>query len=332
MSRAPFGRTRRGELVERITLSNDDLEVSILTFGAVLHDVRMPGVSHGLTLGSHQLAAYEGPMATYGALIGPVANRISGASVCIADRRHDLEPNFLGKHSLHSGPNGLQSRVFKVTHHFADRLDLEIELAGGECGLPGNRRIAICYRLEGAAVSFQVTAQTDAPTLMNLANHSYWNLDGTPTYAGHSLSIAADAYLTTDDELIPTGQIKPVDGTPFDFRAGRTLCASRDEFFDHNFCLSRTRGPVRPVAKLTGRSGISLNIETTEPGLQFYDGGTMDSRGFAGYKGAPYGPYSAVALETQLWPDAPANPDFPPIDLLPGKAYRAKTIYRFDRN
>lgn len=331
MTRTEFGKTRDGQTVEKITLSNDAISVSILTLGAIVQDVRLPGVDYGLTLGSDQVAAYEGPLISYGSLIGPVVNRISGARATLNGQDLNLEKNFLGKHTLHSGTNGTHTRIWTVADCTDDRLCLTLDLADGDCHLPANRRITVTYQLAGAAVSFRVQARCDAPTLMNLANHSYWNLDGTSNYAGHRLSIAADRYLPATDELIPTGQILPVARTAFDFRSGRVLAASDAEFYDHNFCVSDARRALTPVARLTGTSGISLGIETTEPGLQLYDGGTMNGGGYRGHLGAVYGPYHGLALETQLWPDAPANPDFPSIVLDPGTEYDALTRYSLQK-
>jgi aldose 1-epimerase len=166
-----------------------------------------------------------------------------------------------------------------------------------------------------------VLAATDVPTLFNAANHSYWNLDGTPTWEGHELTIHAEGYTPVDAALIPEGEAA-VAGTPYDFRAPRTPRPGEPPM-DHNFCTASARGPLREVMTLRGRSGVTLTIATTEPGLQVYDGS----------QGARPGAvlHEALALEAQSWPDAPANPSFPSILLKPGEVYRQVTEWRFSR-
>lgn len=329
MQRAPFGITKDGTAVERITLANDQLEVAFLTFGAVLHSVRLPGVPYSLTLGSEDLAAYEGPLVSYGSIMGPVVNRIEGARAVINGTECRFEANIPGGHTLHSGAAGTHNKVWTVLALGDDHLTLALDLPDGEGGFPGDRHVEVAYRLDGASLSLTISGQTSKPTLMSFANHSYWNLDGRHGYAGHRLRVAADRYLPTTDALIPSGQIAPVDGTLFDLRQGRVLAGDSSEFYDHNLCLSDARTALRDVAELTGTSGVNLTIATTEPGLQIYGGDTMGSGRFVGHLGQPYGAHDALALECQLWPNAPHNPAFPPIALNPGETYRQDTRFTF---
>jgi aldose 1-epimerase len=174
-----------------------------------------------------------------------------------------------------------------------------------------------------------LSATTDRPTFLNLANHSYWNLDATPTFKGHKLQVMANTYLPTTDAFIPTGAIAPVEGTPFDLRNARDVVPAHADGFDNNFCVSSERRDLTHVATLTGQTGIGLEMWTTEPGLQVYDARAQGSGAFAGLNGAPYQNYCGLALEAQMWPNAPNEPAFPSIEITPDAAYRQITQWRF---
>lgn len=322
-----FGTTSAGEPVEAIRLQAGELTAVVLTRGAVLQDVRLAGVPYSLTLGSDILAAYEGPMGYCGAIVGPVANRISGAAAVVGGRACRFEANERGN-LLHSGATGLHARNWAVAAATADDLTLACDLPDGLGGFPGNRRITARFRLAGQGLTLTLEATTDAPTLMNLANHSYWTLDGRADIAGHTLRLAADRYLPVDAALIPTGEARAVSGA-FDLRAGRALDLS--EGYDHNFCLADAPRPLAFAAELTGRTGVRLVLDTTEPGLQVYDGRGVKTAPFPGHAGQPYGAHAGIALEAQRWPDAPAQPGFPPITLDPGQTYRQVTRFSFGR-
>ena len=200
---------------------------------------------------------------------------------------------------------------------------LTCPLGEGEAGLPGERLITATFRVEApATLTLELTGTTDAPTLMNLANHSYWNLDGTADWSGHSLRIGADHYLPTDDDFVVTGEIATVAGTRLDLREGRTI-APRDPAIDHNFCLSDGAVDPRDVLWLTGQSGLSLTIATDRPGIQVYDGRHAVRPGRAAYEG--------LAIEAQDWPDAPSYAAFPTIRVTPDAPYRQHTRWRFTR-
>jgi aldose 1-epimerase len=187
--------------------------------------------------------------------------------------------------------------------------------------------------MEGALVC-RFEAETDAPTLCNLAQHSYFNLDdgGATDILDHSLEISADAYLPVDDELIPTGEVKPVAGTDFDFRTMRPIRRMRDGApvaYDHNFCLARERGPLRTIARAAGaRSGVTMEVRSTESGVQLYSGQKVNVP-VPGLQGIRYGASAGFCLEAQVWPDAANHPDFPSAVLRPGTPYRQVTEYRF---
>ena len=319
----PFGTTRDGHEVHALSLAAGELNVTLLTYGAIVQSVRLSGVPHDLTMGSDRIADYETAMPYNGALIGPVANRISGASAEIDGRRYRFEANQGGRHTLHCGSTGFQTRIWSVLDHGRAHATLGLHAPDGLGGFPGNREITARFELVApATLTLSLHATTDAPTLMNLANHSYWSLDGAPTWEGHSLGIAADHVLTCDDEVIPTGEIRPVAGTPFDFRRPVRLAPGAPAL-DHNFCLARARGPLREAARLTGASGLSMTLATTEPGLQIYDG-RLPVR-----PGSP--PYGALAIEAQGWPDAPNRPEFPSVLLTPEARYSQRTEWRFTR-
>ena len=316
-------------MTERIHLSHGDLSVTILPRGATLTDLRLSGVPHSLTLGAAEDAAYCGPMRWFGAIVGPVANRISGAQANIGGAPCHFPANE-GANTLHGGPTGTSGAIWRVAERDASSAWLTLDLPHGMDGFPGNRRLGAHFALSGrATLTLTLGAETDAATLINLANHSYWNLDGTATAAGHRLRVAADHYLPVDEDCLPTGDIAPVDGTHFDFRTPRLWRADGSEPIDHNLCLARARRALTPVAQLTGAKGIAMDIATTEPGLQIYDGRTIDSAEISGHQGAPYGPYAGIALEAQSWPDAPAHPVFPSIRLEPNETYEQVTAYSF---
>ncbi|MEL6523994.1 MAG: aldose epimerase family protein [Pseudomonadota bacterium] len=323
-----FGTAKTGEPVSRITISAGDLTASILTFGAILQDVRLDGVDYGLTLGADDLEAYEGPYNSFGSVIGPVANRISHARAVLDGKELTFEANMGGVHNLHSGAVGTRRKHWQVVDQSNAHVTLRTAAPDGEGGFPGNRTWTARYDISApASLTLTLTAATDAPTLMNTVNHSYWNLDGTANYNGHTLRLAADRYLPVNEVLLPTGDIMPVDDTLFDYRTAKPIVT--DSLLDHNFCLSDERRPIRPVAWLTGKSGLQMEMATTEPGLQVYGGDTIRNDGFPGHHGAPYGPYSGLALEAQFWPDAPHNPAFPSIRLDPGQDWCQVTRWSF---
>ena len=317
----PFGTAATGETVHAITISGGALTATVLTWGAILQDLRHARLDRSLTLGSDRLSDYEGDMVHHGALIGPVANRISTGRVRIGGMMYELERNQDGRIHLHSGSQATHRRLWQVEDHGPSHVTLSCALPDGICGLPGNRRITATWRVQDETLALDITGTTDATTLMNCANHSFWNMDGTPTWDGHTLWIAADHYLPTDADVCPTGEIAPVDGTAMDFRTARRIDPARDAF-DHNFCLSRAPSPLRDVLKLTGTSGVAMTVATDQSGLQLFDNRKAARPGRQFYEG--------LAIEAQAWPDAPNHPGFPDITVTPGAPYRQQTEFRFD--
>jgi len=327
----PFGKTPTGDTVQRITISNGVLSASILTLGVILQDVRLAGVSHSLTIGSPDLSAYLGPMNSCGAIVGPVANRIGGAAAVIDGKTCHFDPNQDGKHTLHGGAGATHTQIWTLADHSKTHAEFHLHLPDAAHGFPGNRSLTARYDIHDATLRLTLTATTDATTLLNLANHSYWRLDDAATFAGQTLQIAADQYLPTTPDNLPTGKIVPLDSTRFDFRQPRNLTAGTEGLIDHNFCLSQTRQPLRPIAWLRGTSGLCMEMASTEPGLQVFDGHNLNMPDYASNDGPPHQPYAGLALEAQFWPDASNNADFPNIILRAGQPWQQITSWMFSQ-
>jgi aldose 1-epimerase len=316
-----FGVTADGQAVQAIRLRAGGLAATLLTWGAVLQDLRLDGVARGLTLGSDRLADYQGGMRHHGSLIGPVVNRITGARAVIDGAEYRFAANQDGHICLHGGGQGLHLMVWALADHGPAHAVMTAALPHLAAGFPGNRRFTARWEvLPPATLRLELTAETDAPTLVNLANHSYWNLDGTSDFAGHSLRVAADRFLPATAAFTPLGPVVPVGGTPMDFRRGARLAPGAPPL-DTCFVLADTRGPLRDVLWLTGRSGVTMTLATTEPAVQVYDARNALRPG--------RGPYEGLAIEAQFWPDAPNHPQFPDITLRPGMAWRQVTEWRF---
>ena len=311
-----FGTTAAGTEVQKVTLTKGDLSASIITKGATLQSVRLAGVDHDLTLGSDNLADYEGKMRHNGCLVAPVVNRLSDARAPIGGKTHQFEPNQSGKHTLHFGANGTQHKVWDIAEVTDSSVTLTVTLPAGEGNMPGNRAVSATFAVTDHGLQLDVTATTDALTLFNVANHSYWNMDGAETWAGHQMQIAADRYLPVTADFCPTGEIADVTGTNFDLRQMREIIPGTDTY-DHNFCLRDVPMALRDVLWLKGKSGVTMTIATSEVGVQVYDG-----RGCA---------YAGLAIEPQNWPDAPNHAGFPSIELAPGQIYHHTTQWRFAR-
>jgi aldose 1-epimerase len=319
----PFGTTADGRTVHALRLSAGDVTATILTLGAALQDLRLAGAHYPLTLGSDRVADYQGQMRHHGTLIGPVVNRLSGAQAPINGQVHRFQANQDNRHTLHCGAAGTHLHLWDVADHGPTHATLTIALPDGMGGFPGNRRLTARFQVTApATLRMTVTATTDAATLINVANHSYWNLDGSEVWDGHTLQVHADRYLPTTPDFTPTGEIRAVAGTPMDFRTPRAITPGNPPF-DTNYCLADARGPLRDALTLTGRSGVSMTVATTEPGIQIYDGRNAIRPGRT--------PHEGLAIEAQFWPDAPNQAGFPPIDLHPGQPWEQVTEWRFGR-
>ncbi len=324
-----------GSPVEQVVISGGDLTATLLTWGAVLQDLRLAGHGPPLVLGFGEFADYPAHSPYFGATAGRYANRIAGGHFAIDDVQYQVDTNFLGKHMLHGGANGTAKRNWKIAGTRPESVTFTLVDGDGEMGFPGTCRLQVSYTLRApATLAIEMTATTDRPTLVNLAHHSYFNLDGSADIRDHELQIDAQSYLPVDDELIPTGQIRPVAGSDFDFRASRPIRCEVDGkqvIYDHNFCLSAGRVALRKVAQAASRkSGIAMTIATTEPGLQFY-GGHYVNTPVAGLTGSSYGACAGFCVEPQVWPDSPHHPAFPQAILRPGETYRQVSEFGFLR-
>jgi aldose 1-epimerase len=320
-----------GTDIARVSLVNGPLTAHVLTYGALLQDLRIQGHAPALVLGFDKFDPYLTHSPYFGATAGRCANRIRDGHLPLAGEQYQLDRNFIGKHHLHGGGAGVGKRVWTIETATTDKATLSIRLADGEMGYPGNMTATVTYQLlhEGV-LDITFSATTDKTTLCNLAHHSYFNLDGSATIANHLLRIDAEAFTPVDDELIPTGEVRSVAGHAFDFRNPKPIGpVSTGQIFDHNFCLSNQREALRPVARLESpASGIAMEIRATEPGLQVYDGARIDIP-MPGLDGRRMGAHAGIALEPQVWPDAVHHSNFPQAVLHPGETYRQHTQYAF---
>ena len=325
-----FGKGSAGEPVEAVTIRAGGLSAVLLTWGARLQDLRLAGTPWPLVLGAPTMAGYLGPMRNFGAVVGPVANRIAGASAVIAGERFHFDRNENGRTTLHGGAKGSHARNWRIAEAGDDHVTFTLDLPDGEEGFPGNRQLVAAYRVTAPdTLSLTLSATTDRATLLNLAPHPYWNLDGTADVAGHHLQVAASRYTPTDAALIPTGDVADVTGSRHDFRTGRDLDTTRD--LDVNLCLADAARDLTQAAVLEGAKGVRMVLSTTEPGLQLHDATRMDTAPQIGLTGQPYGPRAGIALEPQLWPDACHHPHFPSIMLEPGTRRDQVTRMAFAR-
>lgn len=318
------GQLPDGGEVRRVTLRDGRLSAEVLTLGAIVQDLRMTGVGHSLVVGCPDPADYLHAGRYVGAIVGRFANRIGGARFSLDGRDYRTDANFLGRHTLHGGSAGIELMLWQIEALAPDRVTLGVELPDGHMGFPGRLRIAAQIALADDALIFTLSARSDAPTPCSLAHHGYFDLDGSGDVRGHALRIAAEHYLPVDEDQIPTGEIAPVTGTDHDFRVSRRIGAAG---YDHNFCLSDTAQALRPVACLTGSTGLSMQVATTACGLQVYDGAHL--AGVPRLDGGCHGAHAGLALETQHWPDAPNRPEFPDAILRPGQVYTETTRYGF---
>ena len=341
-----FGRTADGREVEEYTLKNAaGMEVRFITFGGIIRSVRVPdrqGRFANVALGFENLAKYEAEHPYFGAITGRYANRIGGGKFNLDGVDYQLFKND-GGNSLHGGEFGFDKRLWA-----ASESDGAVELTylspNGEEGFPGNLDVTVRYGLDGDnGLLIDYAAETDAPTMVNLTNHSYFNLlgEGEGTICDHVLTLNADQYTPTDGMQIPTGEIAPVAGTPFDFRRAKTIGSGQRSAhsqiiaakgYDHNFVLNRdglAEGELVLAAQVyEPRSGRVMEVWTTEPGLQFYAGNFLDAT-LVGASGRLYRQSDGFALETQHFPDSPNKPHFPSTVLRPGERFESTTVYRF---
>lgn len=348
IERRAYGTTAAGEPVVEFTMkARDGIEARIISFGATLVRLRVPdrdGRPDHVVLGYPDLAGYETGDTYFGATVGRYANRIARARFDLEGETHRLSANE-GENHLHGGHLGFGKRVWRVADMGTDAAEgvlFSYTSPAGEEGYPGTVDVSVRYCLPAPdELRIDYLAVTDAATVVNPTHHSYLNLagEGSGTVDDHRLTIFAQRFTPVDRQLIPTGELAPVQGTPFDFRAPRPIGAAHASMhhqlriaggYDHNFVLDAPPGGLPALAARleAPSSGRTLELWTTEPGLQFYGGGQLDGS-VRGTTGVPYGRGHGLALEPQHFPDSPNRADFPSTVLRPGGTFRSTTRFRF---
>lgn len=339
-----FGKLPSGEPVGLYTLKNaKGVEADISTYGGVVVSLKVPDRSGALgdvVLGFDDFNSYLTPPPYFGALIGRYGNRIGHAQFTLDGVTYHLAKND-GDNSLHGGKRGFDKVLWKAKPLDDGALQLTYLSKDGEEGYPGNLSVTVVYTVtDSNELKIDYTATTDKDTVLNLTNHSYFNLDGQGEgdILAHQISINADKFTPVDKGLIPTGELRSVEGTPFDFRTPHAIgerIESKDEQmvlghgYDHNFILNRTGNDLSLAAKVTsGKTGRVMEVLTTQPAVQFYTGNFLDGS-IRGKGGKVYGHRAALCLETQHYPDSPNHPEFPSAELKPGETYHYTTVYRF---
>src|SRR5215469_9865034 len=344
VTRQPFGKAPDGTQVELFTLSDGTHEARIATYGGVLVSFKTPdrsGKMSDVVLGFDDVDGYvsnfNGPSdAFFGAIIGRYANRIAHSTFTLEGKHYSL-PNNNGENTLHGGPHGFNNVAWKG-QPVANGVELSYFSKDGEEGFPGNLTATVRYTLEGGSLRIEYSASTDKPTVVNLTNHSYFNLAGQGDILSHELTLHASRFTPVDAGLIPTGELKPVRSTPFDFREEKAIGSRINENdeqlhlghgYDHNWVLDHPEGKLAEAAELYDPStGRVLKVLTDQPGIQFYSGNFLDGS-IKGKGGKAYELHAGLCLETQHFPDSPNHPDFPTTEVKPGQRYHTVTVFEF---
>jgi aldose 1-epimerase len=342
-----YGSTTDGKAVDEYTLTNaNGMEAKIITYGGIISSLRVPdrnGSLGDVVLGYNNLPDYETRNFYFGAAIGRYGNRIGNASFSLDGQPYKLAANN-GPNALHGGLKGFDKQVWSAT--VIEGGDPAVELTylskDGEEGYPGNLSVTMIYTLtQDNGIRIDYRATTDKTTIVNLTNHSYFNLagNGAGSIYDHILQINADRFTPVDATMIPTGELAPVAGTPLDFRTpkrvGDGIRSSHEQMamglgYDHNWVLNRHDNTALELAARVyeASSGRSMEVWTTEPGIQFYSGNFLDAT-MIGSSGGMYRQGDGFCLETQHYPDSPNKPDFPTTELKPGETYQTSTVYKF---
>ena len=339
----------QGKPVDMVTLKNKNgIELTAISYGGIITSLKVPdrtGQLADVVLGFDALESYwaDPPPPFFGAIIGRYGNRIAKGKFTLGGRTYTLATNNAPNH-LHGGNKGFDKQLWTIATNDGPDASSAIFTRfsrDGEEGYPGDLEARVIYTLtDKNELIFEYHAKTDKATPVNLTQHTYWNLAGAGSgdILGHLLTINADRYTPVDDTLIPTGELASVSGTPFDFRQATAIGARIDQNddqlkkgpgYDHNWVLNRQGTGLEFAARLTDpKSGRTMDIATTEPGLQFYSGNFLDGT-LKGTDGLAYGKRSGLCLETQHFPDSPNRPNFPSTILQPGKSYDSKTVITF---
>ena len=338
----PFGQTPDGRQVALYTLANPNgIKARITSFGAILVSLEVPdrdGVLADVTLGFDALDGYLGKHPYFGAIVGRYANRIGNAGFMLNGVEYKLAANN-GENHLHGGAKGFDKKVWKLDDLRAEGDEASAKMSyiseDGEEGYPGNLACSITYTLtEDDELKISYEADTDKATVVNLTNHSYFNLggQGTGDVLGHELMLNADKYTVVDEGLIPTGENRSVKDSPMDFTISASIgsrIAQVEGGYDHNYVLKSGGGSLALCARAyEPTSGRVMEVYTTEPGVQLYTGNFLDGS-LTGKGGKLYKKHYGFCLETQHFPDSPNKPDFPSVVLEPGQKYATKTVFKF---
>ena len=326
-----------------ILRNKNNMEVCITNFGGRIVSVMVPdkdGQMRDVVLGFDSIQDYISKPSDFGASIGRYANRINQGKFTLDGVEYQLPRNNYG-HCLHGGPQGFQYRVYDAVQLNPQELQLTYVAKDGEEGFPGNITCKVLMKLtDDNAIDIQYEAETDKPTIVNMTNHSYFNLDGDAgSNAEHLLTIDADYYTPVDSTFMTTGEIVPVEDTPMDFRTPMPVGERINDFdfvqlkngngYDHNWVLNAKGDINRRAASLKSqKTGIVLDVYTNEPGVQVYAGDFLDGS-LTGKKGITYNQRASVCLETQKYPDTPNKPEWPSAVLRPGEKYMSQCIFKF---
>ncbi len=340
-TKTAWGTTPDGQTVDLYRLRNvKGAEARIMSYGGVLVSLKVAdrtGALGDVVAGLDTFHDYLKPPPYFGAIIGRYGNRIGNARFTLNGVEYNLSKND-GQNSLHGGARGFDKRLWRADLVSPQSLELKYRSADGEEGYPGNLDVTVKYTLTDAnELRIDYSATTDKETVVNLTNHSYFNLSGEGDILAHEVMINADRFTPVDKGLIPTGELKDVMGTPFDFRTATPIGKHIEQKdrqltfaggYDHNWVLNRTGNGLETAAKVSDpKSGRVMEVLTTQPGLQFYTGNFLD--GTLKGKGRTYIRRSTFCMETQHFPDSPNQPKFPSTVLKPGSVYESTTVYRF---
>ncbi|SMO54782.1 aldose epimerase family protein [Fodinibius sediminis] len=335
-----------GKQVDLFTLENEQgMKVQITNYGGKIVSVLVPdrnGKLGDVVLGYETAREYFDGIASLGATMGRYANRIAQAQFTLNDSTYQLDKNN-GEHSIHGGMEGFRHQVWDANQIDGQTLELSYFSEDGEGGYPGNLEVTVTYSVtEDNELKLEYEASTDKPTVLNMTNHAFFNLsgEGSGKILDHVLFVDAVQYTPVDSTAIPTGELRAVEGTPFDFTEATAIGARIDadnqqlEYvggYDHNYVLNKEEGALALAARLFDpESGRVMEVHTTEPGLQVYTANSLTGEGNqVGKGGHAYGPQSSVCLETQHFPDSPHHPNFPSTVITPDDGYQSTTIYTF---
>ncbi|SFT10651.1 aldose 1-epimerase [Sulfitobacter marinus] len=312
-----FGADLNGTLVQACELRAGGTFARVLSWGATVQDYRVAGIDHSLVLGGETIDSYFDQMQYFGAIVGPVANRIAKGRMQINGETFELDINENGTTTLHSGCAGFSDRNWTFTQTSDDACELTLEHPDGLGGFPGNLIATVVYRLTASgALEVEISGRADADVFFSPAFHGYWNLSGQDDLSDHMLTVPAETYLPVDADQIPIGSPAPVSSTAFDYRQPRPI----GPVLDHNFCLGPCDAPMQTACRVEA-SGIVLEVQTDQPGVQIYNGSNIDTTPFNGHLGRPYGACAGLAIEPQFWPDTPNQSSFPSSLLKAGQRF-----------